>query len=149
MSAVGQLFGGSFLQVALDRFASPELLEFLILWEIDLDEVESLKRTSAMIQALSDEAEVKQFNNGAVKLWLDHLKQLLYDAEDILDEYATELLRLKLESAHQTQQFSADHEASIGHQKNRGSSVQEESVLQVSRLCHAEGTLHNIWLHQQ
>ncbi|XP_042488716.1 putative disease resistance RPP13-like protein 1 isoform X4 [Macadamia integrifolia] len=104
MSAVGQLFGGSFLQVALDRFASPELLEFLILWEIDLDEVESLKRTSAMIQALSDEAEVKQFNNGAVKLWLDHLKQLLYDAEDILDEYATELLRLKLESAHQTQQ---------------------------------------------
>ncbi|XP_043714758.1 putative disease resistance RPP13-like protein 1 [Telopea speciosissima] len=57
-----------------------------------------------MIQALFDEAEVKQFTDGAPKLWLDHLKQLLYDAEDILDEYATELLRLKLESAHQTQQ---------------------------------------------
>ncbi|XP_043714926.1 putative disease resistance protein RGA3 [Telopea speciosissima] len=96
MSAVGQLFGGSFLsaflQVAFDRFTSPELLDFLLRWEIDLDEVESLKRTSAMI------------HNSAVKLWLDHLKQLLYDAEDILDEYATELLRLKLESAHQTQQ---------------------------------------------
>ncbi|XP_042488717.1 putative disease resistance protein RGA3 [Macadamia integrifolia] len=108
MSAMGQLFGGSilsaFLQVAFDRFASPELLDFLLRWEIDLDEVESLKRTSAMIQALSDEAEVKQFTNVAVKLWLDHVKQLLYDAEDILDEYATELLRLKLESAHQTEQ---------------------------------------------
>ncbi|XP_042478892.1 disease resistance protein RGA2-like isoform X2 [Macadamia integrifolia] len=108
MSAVGQLLGGSFLsaflQVAFERFASPELLDFLLRWEIDLDEVESLKRTSAMIQALSDEAEVKQFTNVAVKLWLDHLKQLLYDAEDILDEYATELLRLKLESANQTQQ---------------------------------------------
>ncbi|XP_043712468.1 putative disease resistance RPP13-like protein 1 [Telopea speciosissima] len=108
MSAMGQLFGGSilsaFLQVAFDRFASPEIMEFLLRLEIDLDEVESLKRTSAMIQALTDEAEVKQFTNGAVKLWLDHLKQLLYDADDILDEYATELLRLKLESAHQTQQ---------------------------------------------
>ncbi|XP_042478269.1 putative disease resistance protein RGA3 isoform X1 [Macadamia integrifolia] len=108
MSGVGQVFGGSFLsaflQVAFDRFASPELLDFILRWEIDLDEVESLKRTSAMIQALSDEAEVKQFTNVAVKLWLDHLKQLLYDAEDILDEYATELLRLKLESAHQTRQ---------------------------------------------
>ncbi|XP_043714898.1 putative disease resistance RPP13-like protein 1 [Telopea speciosissima] len=57
-----------------------------------------------MIQALSDEAEVKQFTNVAVKLWLGQLKQLLYDAEDILDEYATELLRLKLESAHRIQQ---------------------------------------------
>ncbi|XP_043714924.1 putative disease resistance protein RGA1 [Telopea speciosissima] len=108
MSAMGQLFGGSilsaFLQVAFDRFASPEIMEFLLRWEIDLDEVDSLKRTSAMIQALADEAEVKQFTNGAVKLWLDHLKQLLYDAEDILDEYATELLRLKLESSHQIQQ---------------------------------------------
>ncbi|XP_043714919.1 putative disease resistance RPP13-like protein 1 [Telopea speciosissima] len=108
MSAMGQLIGGSFLsaflQVAFDRFASPEIMEFLLRWKMDLDEVESLKRTSAMIQALADEAEVKQFTNGAVKLWLDHLKQLLYDAEDILDEYATELLRLKMESAHQTQQ---------------------------------------------
>ncbi|XP_043714923.1 putative disease resistance RPP13-like protein 1 [Telopea speciosissima] len=110
MSAMGQLIGGSFLsaflQVAFDRFASPEIMEFLLRWKIDLDEVESLKRTSAMIQALADEAEVKQFTNGAVKLWLDHLKQLLYDAEDILDEYATELLSLKMESAHQTQQVS-------------------------------------------
>ncbi|XP_042478210.1 putative disease resistance protein RGA3 [Macadamia integrifolia] len=108
MSAVGQIFGGSFLsaflQVAFDRFASPELLDFILRWEINLDEVDSLKLTSAMIQALFDEAELKQFTNIAVKLWLDHLKQLLYDAEDILDEYATELLRLKLESAHQTQQ---------------------------------------------
>ncbi|XP_043714927.1 putative disease resistance protein RGA3 [Telopea speciosissima] len=128
MSGVGQLFGGSFLsaflQVAFDRFASPELLDFLLQWEIDLDEVESLKRTSAMIQALSDEAEVKQFTNGAVKMWLDHLKQLLYDADDILDEYATELLRLKLESAHQTQQVYNITEELRGI-KRSGSKVKE------------------------
>ncbi|XP_042506575.1 putative disease resistance RPP13-like protein 1, partial [Macadamia integrifolia] len=72
-------------------------------WKIALDELESLKQTSKMIQFLSDEAEVKQFTSVAVKVWLDHLKQLLYDADDILDDYATELVRLKFESAHPTQ----------------------------------------------
>ncbi|XP_042497033.1 putative disease resistance RPP13-like protein 1 isoform X2 [Macadamia integrifolia] len=101
MSSVGH---SAFLQVAFDRLATPEFIDFVRQWKIDLDEVESLKETSAEIQALSDEAEVKQFTNVRVKLWLDRLKQVLYDAEDILDEYATEVLRLKLESAHQTQQ---------------------------------------------
>ncbi|XP_042508408.1 uncharacterized protein LOC122084321 [Macadamia integrifolia] len=73
-------------------------------WKIALDELESLKQTSDMMQFLSDEAEVKQFTSVAVKVWLDHLKQLLYDADDILDDYATELVRLKFESAHPTQQ---------------------------------------------
>ncbi|XP_042480837.1 putative disease resistance RPP13-like protein 1 [Macadamia integrifolia] len=109
MSGVGQRFRGpSFLQGALDRFSSPELWDFIRRWKINLEEVESLKWTSARIHYLSDEAEVKQFTNDAVKLWLNHLKQLFYDAEDILDDYATEILRLKLESNshHQTQQQS-------------------------------------------
>ncbi|XP_042484173.1 putative disease resistance RPP13-like protein 1 [Macadamia integrifolia] len=105
MSGMEQRFGGSsFLQGALDRFWSPELLDFIRQWKIDLDQVESLKRMSAMIEHLFDEAEVKQFSSNVVKLWLHHLIQLLYDAEDILDEFANELQRLKLESAHQTQQ---------------------------------------------
>ncbi|XP_042481542.1 putative disease resistance RPP13-like protein 1 [Macadamia integrifolia] len=109
MSGVEQRFRGpSFLQGALDRFSSPELRDFIRRWKINLEEVESLKRTSARIHYVSDEAEVKQFTNDAVKLWLNHLKQLFYDAEDILDDYATEILRLKLESNshHQTQQQS-------------------------------------------
>ncbi|XP_042491189.1 putative disease resistance RPP13-like protein 1 [Macadamia integrifolia] len=109
MSGVGQRFRGpSFLQGALDRFSSPELRDFIRRWKINLEEVESLKRTSAKIHYLSDDAEVKQFTNDAVKLWLNHLKQFFYDAEDILDDYATEILRLKLESNshHQTQQQS-------------------------------------------
>ncbi|XP_042484171.1 putative disease resistance RPP13-like protein 1 [Macadamia integrifolia] len=74
-------------------------------------EVESLKRTSARIQYLSDEAEVKQFTNDAVKLWLNNLKQFFYDEEDILDDYATEILRLKLQSNshHHTQQQGTEY----------------------------------------
>ncbi|XP_043692882.1 putative disease resistance RPP13-like protein 1 [Telopea speciosissima] len=71
-SSVGQQFGwSSFLQGALDRFYSPELLDFIRRRKIDLKQVESLKRTSAKIQTLSDEAEVKQFTRDAVRLWLD------------------------------------------------------------------------------
>ncbi|KAJ4971613.1 hypothetical protein NE237_004712 [Protea cynaroides] len=103
MSSVGQLVGGSsFLQVSLDRFDSLELQSFILQWNIDLAEVNSLKRTSAKIQAFSDEAEMKRLTSNAVKLWLDDIKQVLYDAEELLDEFATELLRLKLESKYQT-----------------------------------------------
>ncbi|KAJ4971970.1 hypothetical protein NE237_005069 [Protea cynaroides] len=103
MSSVGQRMGGSsFLQVIFDRFDFPELQSFVRRWSIDLAEVKSLKRTSAKIQAYSDEAEMKQFTSDAVTLWLDDVKQLLYDAEDVLDGFATELLRLKLEYEYQT-----------------------------------------------
>ncbi|KAJ4949937.1 hypothetical protein NE237_005606 [Protea cynaroides] len=101
----GQLVGGAFfsafLQVAFDRLATTEVIDFLAQWKIDQDDVENLKRTLTMIQALADEAEMEQFTNKNVKLWLDHAKQLLYDADDILDEYVTEILRVKLESESQ------------------------------------------------
>ncbi|KAJ4970133.1 hypothetical protein NE237_003232 [Protea cynaroides] len=95
-----------FLQVAFDRIFSPELQDVACRWKIDLVKVKSLGVTLAKIKVLYDEAEVKQLTSDDVKRWLHRLKQLLYDAEDILDEYATELLRLKLESTgpHQTQQ---------------------------------------------
>ncbi|KAJ4972321.1 hypothetical protein NE237_005420 [Protea cynaroides] len=103
MSSVRQVFGGSsFLQVAFDRFDSPELRSFILRWNIDLAEVKSLKWTSAKIQVFSDEAEMKRFTNEPMKLWLDDVKQVLYDAEDALDEFATELLRLKMESEYHT-----------------------------------------------
>ncbi|KAJ4980928.1 hypothetical protein NE237_031765 [Protea cynaroides] len=103
MSSVGQFFGGSsFLQVAFNRFDSPELRSIILQWNIDLAEVKSLKRTSAKIQVFSDEAEMKRFTNDPVKLWLDDVRQVFYDAEDILDEFATKFLRLKLKSKYQT-----------------------------------------------
>jgi hypothetical protein len=48
------------------------------------------------IEAVLDDAEEKQDNRVAVKKWLDDLRDLAYDAEDILDEFATEALRRKL-----------------------------------------------------
>ena len=49
-----------------------------------------------------NDAEVKQFTNPYVKKWLVLLKEAVYDAEDILDEIATEALRHKMEAAEST-----------------------------------------------
>ncbi|KAL6329310.1 hypothetical protein AAG906_016202 [Vitis piasezkii] len=50
------------------------------------------------MQVLND-AEVKQFTNPSVKNWLALLKEAVYNAEDILDEMATEAQQCKIEAA--------------------------------------------------
>ncbi|PPD79409.1 hypothetical protein GOBAR_DD23654 [Gossypium barbadense] len=49
------------------------------------------------IQAVLTDAEEKQIKNEGVKKWLDDLQDLAYDVDDILDEFAYEELRLKLQ----------------------------------------------------
>ena len=46
-----------------------------------------------------DDAEVKQYSNLNVKNWLVHVKDAMYDAEDLLDEIATKALRCEFEAA--------------------------------------------------
>ncbi|KAG8479782.1 hypothetical protein CXB51_029632 [Gossypium anomalum] len=48
------------------------------------------------IQTVLDDAEEKQIKNEGVKKWLEDLQDLAYDVDDILDEFAYEELRLKL-----------------------------------------------------
>ncbi|KAE8669649.1 hypothetical protein F3Y22_tig00112226pilonHSYRG00056 [Hibiscus syriacus] len=48
------------------------------------------------IKAVLNHAEEKQIKEDGVKSWLEDLQDLAYDADDILDEFAYEQLRLKL-----------------------------------------------------
>ncbi|XP_062173711.1 putative disease resistance RPP13-like protein 1 [Alnus glutinosa] len=85
----------AFLGVLFDRLASRELLNFARQEGLE----KKLKKWSKMlprIEAVLDDAEEKQENGVAVKRWLDDLRDLAYDADDILDEFATEALRQKL-----------------------------------------------------
>ncbi|KAK5787257.1 hypothetical protein PVK06_041910 [Gossypium arboreum] len=50
------------------------------------------------IQAVLDDAKEKQIKNEGVKKWLDDLQDLAYDVDDILDEFAYQELRLKLQN---------------------------------------------------
>ncbi|KAG5222848.1 disease resistance protein [Salix suchowensis] len=53
-------------------------------------ELENLKRTFRTIQAVLQDAEVKQWKDEAIKVWLGHLKDVAYDVDDLLDEFAIE-----------------------------------------------------------
>ncbi|KAK8661627.1 hypothetical protein V6N13_091225 [Hibiscus sabdariffa] len=60
---------------------------------------ESLKRLGEsleMIKAFLQDAEERQTNNNSVKLWLETLKDIAYKADDVLDEFAYEILRRKV-----------------------------------------------------
>ncbi|KAJ4724583.1 Disease resistance protein [Melia azedarach] len=59
------------------------------------------QRKLKKIKAVLDDAEEKQLTDKRVKDWLAELKNLAYDVEDILDEFATESLKRNLQ--HQSQ----------------------------------------------
>ncbi|XP_058107274.1 putative disease resistance protein RGA3 [Magnolia sinica] len=59
------------------------------------DEIERLSSTLTLIQAVLTDAETRQVKDKAVKIWLERLKDVSYDLDDLLDEWTTEALRLQ------------------------------------------------------
>ncbi|XP_059452215.1 disease resistance protein RGA2-like [Corylus avellana] len=66
--------------------------EIGLLWGFK-DEVQKIRNTVSTIQAELLDAEEQQDNNHAVKDWLEKLKDVMYDVDDLLDDYSTKLLR--------------------------------------------------------
>ncbi|KAJ9158730.1 hypothetical protein P3X46_024290 [Hevea brasiliensis] len=56
-----------------------------------------LENTLSSVKAILLDAEWKQENSHAVKNWIKRLKDVVYDADDLLDQKATEDLRRKVE----------------------------------------------------
>ncbi|KAL0016146.1 hypothetical protein SO802_003215 [Lithocarpus litseifolius] len=71
--------------------ASSDLLKIFQLEQVYAD-LNKWKKTLLKIHAVLDDAEEKRETNKLVKIWLDELEDLAYDADDILDEFATEVL---------------------------------------------------------
>ncbi|KAK8527672.1 hypothetical protein V6N13_085477 [Hibiscus sabdariffa] len=60
------------------------------------DQLKEWKSKLPDIKAVLNHAEEKQIKDEGVKSWLEDLRDLAYDVDDILDEFAYEELRLKL-----------------------------------------------------
>ncbi|KAL9349030.1 hypothetical protein Peur_060396 [Populus x canadensis] len=56
-------------------------------------QLQRLDKSSKMIQAVLQDAARKAVTDESVKLWLERLQDVAYDAEDVLDELAYEILR--------------------------------------------------------
>ncbi|KAL5707007.1 hypothetical protein ACHQM5_025108 [Ranunculus cassubicifolius] len=53
------------------------------------EEVVKLTGNLKMVQAVLADADEKQVKKEVVRVWLDNLKQVVYDADDVLDEWRT------------------------------------------------------------
>ncbi|XP_028099955.1 putative disease resistance RPP13-like protein 1 isoform X2 [Camellia sinensis] len=97
---IGEIILTAFIQVLFEKLASTVPLKFA-----RREQVHTLfKKWSGElveIQAFLDDAEEKQIENKAVKMWLEDLTDLAYDLDDILDEFATEALGCELKSVSQ------------------------------------------------
>ena len=99
MAAVGG--GGALLsaslQVLFDRMASRDFLTFLREQKLSVVLLRKLKMKLLAVQVVLNDAEAKQMTNSSVKEWVDELKDVVYDAEDLLDDITTDALRCKME----------------------------------------------------
>ncbi|XVF29654.1 hypothetical protein REPUB_Repub15cG0140700 [Reevesia pubescens] len=60
------------------------------------EELTTLHDSITIIQALLQDANKRQEEDMAVKLWLEKLRDIAYEADDVLDEFAYDLLRRKV-----------------------------------------------------
>ncbi|XP_065627244.1 putative disease resistance protein RGA1 [Quercus suber] len=72
------------------------LQEFGVAWGLGA-ELDKLKSMMSAIQSVLQDAEEKQWNSEAITDWLRKLKDVAYDADNVLDEFATEALTRKVE----------------------------------------------------
>ncbi|XP_039163380.1 putative disease resistance RPP13-like protein 1 [Eucalyptus grandis] len=106
--AIGEILLSAFLQVLFEKLASLGLR--YVQREgappfsgISIDLLNKWEKMLVTINAVLADAEDKQLcNKGLVKLWLDDVKDLAYDMEDLLDEFAMEATQAKLKAESST-----------------------------------------------
>ncbi|KAK8469240.1 hypothetical protein PHAVU_005G027200 [Phaseolus vulgaris] len=81
-------------QIVLQNLNSFAQEEFGIIWNLK-DDVQQMKRTVSAIKAVLLDAEAKT-NNLQISNWLEELKDVLYDADDLLNDMSSEALERKV-----------------------------------------------------
>ncbi|KAK8469871.1 hypothetical protein PHAVU_004G008680 [Phaseolus vulgaris] len=104
---VGGALLSAFLQVALERLASPQLLDFFRRRKLDEKLLDNLNIKLYSINALADDAELKQLTDPHVNAWLVAVKEAVFDAEDLLGEIDYELTRGQVEAPYEPQTFTS------------------------------------------
>ena len=95
MSIMGEAALSAFIEVLFEKLTSSDVLKIFKQERLHADP-KKWKTMLLKIRAVLDDAEEKQMTSKLVKIWLDELKDLAYDADDILDECATEAMRRKV-----------------------------------------------------
>ncbi|KAL1327057.1 hypothetical protein AAHE18_13G274000 [Arachis hypogaea] len=86
---VGGPFLSSFLNVLFDRLSDPEIINLIRGKKLSQKMIQRFKAILNGAEALLNDAERRQIREGPVKVWLDDLKDAIYEADDFLDEITT------------------------------------------------------------
>ena len=86
----------AFVPVLLEKLSTSAFNELRLIRGID-EELDGLSTTLSMIQALLEDAEEKQLEDKAVRVWLLNLKDVAYNMDKLLNDYEAEQLQSKLE----------------------------------------------------
>ncbi|XP_055961441.1 putative disease resistance protein RGA1 [Mercurialis annua] len=82
----------------LGKLGSLVLEEFFLVWRLESD-LEQIKKLLKGITAVLLDAEQQQSQNHRIQVWLEELKDVLYDIEDVVDEFECEGLRRQVVKA--------------------------------------------------
>ncbi|XP_072996174.1 putative disease resistance protein RGA1 isoform X1 [Typha latifolia] len=85
----GEQIATAVVKVLLSKLGSTTWSELGLLWDFQND-LEGMKTTLELIQAVLNDAEKQSFNGASVRLWLKKLKAAAYDIEDMLDQFQTQ-----------------------------------------------------------
>lgn len=95
MEVIAEAFLSALFETIVVRLASSEFLKIGRKEKL-LMELKKWEKLIPKITASLDAAEEAQMTSGRVRDWLRDLRVIAYDAEDIIDEIATESLRRKI-----------------------------------------------------
>ncbi|KAK0574706.1 hypothetical protein LWI29_027772 [Acer saccharum] len=79
-------------EILLGKLGSLVYQEACLIWGFKTDLLK-LERTLKTIKAVLLDAEQQQLHNHRVRVWLEELKDVCYDAEDVLDAFEIETLQ--------------------------------------------------------
>nr|AKU37069.1 FB_Mr5-like protein [Malus x robusta] len=98
----GEAFLVAFLQVLVDKLAHREVFKYFGLVKGIDQKLKKWSATLSAIGAVLNDVEERQLTakNNTLKLWLEDLRDLAFDVEDVLDKYATKMLKRQIQHAH-------------------------------------------------
>ncbi|WVZ03204.1 hypothetical protein V8G54_024010 [Vigna mungo] len=102
---VGGALLSVFLEVAFQKLASPQILDFFGARNLDQKLLNKLETKLHSIHSLADDAEGKQFTDPHVRNWLLKVKDAVLDAEDLLDDIQM-LSKRKVDDDSESQTFT-------------------------------------------
>ncbi|XP_048136861.1 putative disease resistance RPP13-like protein 1 isoform X3 [Rhodamnia argentea] len=147
--AIGEILLSAFLQVLYEKLASLVLdyaqrEEAPPFFGIGIDLLNKWKKILDTINAVLDDAEDKQLSGeGPVKLWLDDVRDLAYDMEDLLDEFLSEATQAKSEADSSTSRGQVKFYFFSQHKSSR-SNLKPRSLVSETEVQKIDGRLEDI-----